>query len=65
MTGKTGVVFIAAFKFNSDYIQGRMPMHTASLIVYRLAINSRPFNLKNIRIFWHLFLRVSIVEIKQ
>ena len=39
VTGKAGIVLLAALEFDGNDIQFGMPMHTASLVVYRLSIH--------------------------
>lgn len=36
MTGKAGIILVAAFEFDRYDIQLGMPVHTASLVVHRL-----------------------------
>jgi hypothetical protein len=37
VTTETRVIFIAAFEFDGDYIQLRMPVDTSGLLVHRLS----------------------------
>jgi hypothetical protein len=42
MATETRVIFIAAFEFDGDYIQLRMPMHASGLIVNGFSKNIDP-----------------------
>lgn len=39
MAGKAGIIFVTAFKLNGYDIELGVPMHAASLVVHRLAID--------------------------
>jgi len=56
MTGKAGIVLLAALEFDGNDIQFGMPMHTAGLVVHRLSKHIDSTDLGYFKRFQYFFL---------
>ena len=59
MTGKAGVIFFAAFEFDRNDIQFRVPMHASGLVVHRFAKDINSSDLRDFQGFQNFFLGMS------